>query len=187
VRPARLLALVVLAIAVLATGMILARLRRDERSAALPSRDTAGGPPAHEAALAPSEAPPGSRTPSGSAGAAKNAEAKVEELVLAILDPDGAPLAGARVVVFTETHILGQAVTEEPGEARFKAWKEKGEIAVWSPTVPAHRQTLEMLAGRHVIQLARGTAVAGLVLVDGKPATETFDLLLESDSQVRPT
>jgi hypothetical protein len=181
---------VVAVVLVLATALVWALRGGNERSGGAAPSEGAAVATEVEAADTPLLATTDSLlTPVGGAGgevqAARTAVA-VAPLVLAVFDPDGAPLAGGHVVVFQDAHVLGHAVSGASGEVRFTLSGGEGEVAVWAPWLPAHRQSVA-LQGRHELRLARGAAVAGLVLVDGLPPGGPVELQLFSDSQVRPT
>lgn len=171
---------VVAVVLVLAAALVWALREKDERSGgAAPSQAVDELERTQPALL---EAPQALSAPAGEGGEA--ARTAVEPLVLAVFDPDGAPLAGGQVVVFQDAQVLGQAVSGESGEVRFTLPEGEGEVAVWAPWLPAHRQRVA-LKGRHELRLAGGAAVAGMVLVDGLPPGKPVELQLFSDPQLR--
>lgn len=130
--------------------------------------------PVHEpasAAEAPAEPPaaaPKGRTP---------AVAELAELL--VLDGAGAPLAGARWVVFrAPADVLDAGETGGDGRARTRLAPEVGEaeIAIHRDDCLTQRLPVNLASRPSTVQLSADGEIAGRVTVDGKAPVEAIEL-----------
>jgi len=102
--------------------------------------------------------------------------------VLVLLDPDGRALGDTRCVLFERGRVLQSGATDGAGELALEARESEGAGLLvlatgWAPQVLEPR----LEPGRHELRLARGAAVAGRIVVDGRAPTEPLALKLRAD------
>jgi len=99
----------------------------------------------------------------------------------ALRDADGAPLAGARVVLCAAGEVLASGVTDDAGELATGEDREgSGKLLVLARGSAPRAPEVSMERGRHEVVLERGAAVAGRILVNGAPPSERIPLVLLS-------
>ncbi|HTF88450.1 MAG TPA: carboxypeptidase-like regulatory domain-containing protein [Planctomycetota bacterium] len=125
-------------------------------------------------------------TPSRALAAAESASERTaatkELLEVLVLDPSGAPVPGAEVILYRSTGWLKQCATDDNGIAEFAPHKDGGNYLIAAPQWNYLSGEIDMSAGRRSVSLTEGAMVGGRVLVDGRPPPESVELFWQSNS-----
>ena len=155
------------------------------RSAAGPApiEPDAAGTTSQGSPASPGNAPAGARalTAAGESRQAVETEPEPGPAVLEIREQAGATVPGAKVFACLGEEIVWQRETGEDGLLEAAADSRQLSLVVAAAGRPLHQQALTLTPGRHLIELAAGERVAGVVLLaSGGPAPD-LELMLESD------
>ncbi|MCB9831616.1 MAG: sigma-70 family RNA polymerase sigma factor [Planctomycetes bacterium] len=138
--------------------------------------------------------PAARRSPSGGEVAAATGTEETEaapdlveeraELVLELRDPDGAAIAGARVLIFRDEDLLVDGRSDERGRLRRPGRAGRASVVVLAPGRPWWRREIE-LAGHRRLDLEEGAILSGQVRVAGGLPYRELELRLWQDDADR--
>ena len=146
-------------------------------------RDVATAAPsaAGNEVLAPASLGATDSTRERAAGDSPRSESGTRQLELLLFDPEGHPVADARVALFREKELLAKATTDSAGLASFSPQQGKAEYAIAALGWDLARGEVELSAGRKTITLADNAFVAGVARVDHASPPEQFELQWRAD------
>src|SRR5690606_27820840 len=111
---------------------------------------------------------------------ARERDAEDSTFALRVVTARGDPARGARVWIFDTDH-RHTATTDPTGSLTVPALPGAGSVLVVPDARPPLLRAFDRLVGEHEIVLPDGVALAGQVLVDRVPATESIVLELVLD------
>lgn len=144
-------------------------LRRAEAEAPAPA--PAPGRAAEPAELSASDGP----------AAPSRAPSRNDRALLVVRDASGGAVPGAGVALLSENGLVTSGRTDDQG--RFAFWRDDAarSVLVSAPGRALHEEARKPSAAEQLVVLPDGAALAGHVEVDGEPADETIELIVESD------
>lgn len=95
---------------------------------------------------------------------------------------DDAPAAAARVVLFRGESVLASLLSDSRGVVQLPPAHKEAELAIRATDAPLLRKRFSEVKSGLEVRLGKGTAVSGLVLVDGERPGEMLPLMLAPDA-----